>query len=67
MIGPMFPFQIAAGIIIAFALIGLTLKGMSIHRANTGWRSAFGAAMFIFGFMICGFVIIGASLATVPQ
>lgn len=63
MIGPMFPFQIAAGIIVGFALLSLTRTGMSIHRANDGWRSAFGAGMFVFGFLACGFIIIAAALA----
>lgn len=66
MIGPMFPFQIAAGIILGFAFLALTRAGISIHRSNGGWRSALGATMFVVGFLSCGMIVIAASLSQVP-
>lgn len=43
------PFQIAAGLLLAALVVLLIRTGMNIHRNNGGFRSAFGAAMFIGG------------------
>jgi hypothetical protein len=43
------PFQIAAGLLLAAAIVWMVRLGMNIHRNNEGARSLFGAALFISG------------------
>ena len=43
------PFSIAAGILLAAFAIILVKVGMNIYRNNDGWRSLFGAALFVSG------------------
>lgn len=43
------PFQVATGILLAGLVILLIRSGMSIHRSNSGVRSAIGAIIFVAG------------------
>lgn len=58
----MFSIEIAAGLLIAGSVFILSTKGMNIHRSNSGWRSAAGAAMFALSFCIGGLVIMLGAL-----
>ena len=55
------PFQIAAGLLLAAAIIWAVRMGMNIYRNNSGLRGVFGAALFVCGFglgwmvMLAGF------------
>lgn len=46
------PFQIAAGLLLAGLIVLLVRYGMNIFRNNSGFRGAFGAAMFIGGLVL---------------
>lgn len=59
----MLTFQIAAGLLLAAFVALATTKGMNIHRANDGWRSAFGAGLFLVGFVMGGLVIVLGALS----
>jgi hypothetical protein len=46
------PFQIAAGLLLAGLVVLMIRWGMNAHRNNAGWRSAFGAAVFVAGLIL---------------
>ena len=52
---PMIMIQVAGGVILAFGLIALTMKGMAIHRSDDPHQSQWGAVIFVIGFLLCGF------------
>lgn len=51
------PFQIAAGLLLAAAIVFMIRMGITIYRNNTSIRGAFGAAMFVGG-MALGWVVV---------
>lgn len=46
------PFQIAAGLLLAALVVLMVRWGMNVHRSNAGWRSAFGAVVFVSGLIL---------------
>lgn len=51
------PFQIAAGLLLAAAVLWMMRMGMTIYRNNTSVRGIFGAALFIGG-MALGWAVV---------
>ena len=64
---PMIMIQVAGGVILAFGLIALTMKGMAIHRSDDPHQSQWGAVIFVFGFLLCGLIVMAGGLATPPE
>lgn len=54
--------QIASGLLLAAAIVALTVKGMAIHRSSDGWKSAAGGLIFVMGFIAGGMVVIAGAL-----
>ena len=46
------PFQIAAGLLLAAMVVLMIRWGMNAHRNKSGWRSAFGAVVFVGGLIL---------------
>ena len=51
------PFQIAAGLLLAAAVLFMLRMGMTIYRNNTAARGAFGAVLFVGG-MALGWAVV---------
>lgn len=65
-VNPLLPFQVTGGILLAALILVLINKGMNIHRANDGWRSWFGAVMFIIGFMMATVMVLATPMGFSP-
>jgi hypothetical protein len=51
------PFQIAAGLLLAAAVLWMMRMGIAIYRNNAGVRGLFGGAMFVGG-MALGWAVV---------
>lgn len=65
-VNPLLPFQIVSAVMISALILVLISKGINIHRNNSGWRSAFGAAMFIVGFMAATVMVLASPMGFPP-
>lgn len=62
----MLAIQIASGLLLAAFIVMMGTKGMAVHRSEDGWRSTFGALLFLAAFLIGGMVVIAGALVDAP-